>query len=478
MTLSSDFRTRAGLIIAAVLIGSSALAQATSDNDAVVEQDGADNAARVEQAGSFNRAGSDAEPLFQVGIFNDLDILQEGRNNSIGLVGPGLTQTGKQNTEDVFNKIIIQQTSNDNLVGSVTQTSEGSVANGANTLTIRQGGGGNNTVEVVRQTQEDGKAAQIATVDQTGQFNRVALIEQVANSNLHNDKNEIMLRITGRSNGRTGLSGYAAQPGVTDSGIVQQGGPLDGRSNGNKVDMLITGDQNRFGIRQSGSRNDVGAVTINGDGNQLGLHQDGSDNDITITPVEGNDNIIGIDQLGTNIARVSLEAISAGNSVPRSDSNRILILQDGTNFFSLDLEGDDNEFTSNQDYLGADGRENRAQVRLIGSGNIGHLTQFGDNVFDLDIEGDDNNALPFDAVFDAAGQSAGVFVQQGTDNSALITVEGDANRFGFRQEGDLNSMIATIMGGQNQMALSQAGSSNVAVVEQSGQSNRMTVEQN
>jgi hypothetical protein len=78
--------------------------------------------------GNFNRAGSDADPLFRVGIFNDIDIRQEGRNNRIGLVGPGLTQTGRENTESVFNQIIIQQTSNDNLVGSVTQTSEGSYA--------------------------------------------------------------------------------------------------------------------------------------------------------------------------------------------------------------------------------------------------------------------------------------------------------------------------------------------------------------
>ena len=282
-----------------------------SDNDAVVDQVGTDNEARIEQVGSFNRAGSDEEPLFQDGIFNDLDIFQQGNNNSVGLTDPGLSQTGRQNTDQTFNKILIEQTSDANTVGSISQTSEGSVVNGANTLTIRQGGGGNNLVEVVRQTQQDGEAAQFATVEQTGSFNRIALIDQLANSNAFDEDNVITVRMTGVRNGQNGLSDYAAQPSVTDSSIVQEGGNGDGRSNGNRVDILFTGDDNRFGIRQGGRMNDVGFITVNGDANQLGLRQDGTENDISIAPIEGDDNNIGIDQLGTNIAQVSLEAISS-----------------------------------------------------------------------------------------------------------------------------------------------------------------------
>ena len=477
MTETMSFRALASLTAVTLVIGSGALAQGISNNDAVAEQVGTDNEARIEQAGSFNSAGSDDDPLFQDGIFNDLDIFQLGNRNRVGLIGPGLSQTGRQNTETIFNQILIEQTSDDNTVGSVTQTSEGSIVNGANTLTIRQGGAGTNEVEVVRQIQEDGQAAQIVTVDQTGRFNRIALIDQRANSNLEDLPNEITVRMTGQSNGQTGLSGYAARVVVTDSGIVQEGGNLDGRSNGNAVDLLITGDMNRFGIRQGGSRNDVGALTINGDGNQIGLRQDGSDNDITVTPIQGNDNNIGVDQLGTNIAQISLETISSANVEPRSNSNRILVLQDGTNMFVLDLEGDDNDFTSNQDFDGALGGDNEARVRIIGNNNVGRLTQLGDNVFDLDLEGDDNNANVFDASFDAAGQTAGTFDQEGSGNQSAITVSGDANRFGFSQTGDANMMVATITGAGNQMALAQVGSNNAAFLNQAGQDNRATVVQ-
>lgn len=477
MAFRHDFRAFASLTVLATLLATSAMAQATSDNDAVVDQAGTDNAARIEQVGSNNSAGSDADPLFQDGIYNDLDILQQGIGNSIGLTDPGLQQTGRENTVDIFNRILIEQTSDGNTVGSIVQTSEGSVALGANTLTIKQGGEGDNVVEDVRQTQEDGEAAQIATIEQTGQSNRIALIDQLANSDLEDLPNVITVRITGRSNGITGLSGYAAEPSVTDSGIVQEGGNGDLRSNGNTVDMLITGDQNRFGIRQGGSRNDVGAITINGDGNQIGLRQDGSDNDITITPIEGNDNIVGIDQLGTNTAQITFEVISAGSAVSFSDNNRILVLQNGTNTFVLELEGDGNDFTSDQGYDASLGGDNEATVRLVGNGNVGRLTQLGDNFFTLDLTGDDNNATAFDDDFDAIEQAAGVFNQTGEGNESDITVDGSSNRFGFSQTGDRNAMFAMIMGAGNQMALAQTGSDNLAFVSQNGQGNRATVRQ-
>ncbi|MDT8327481.1 MAG: hypothetical protein RQ750_08870 [Roseovarius sp.] len=127
------------------------------------------------------------------------------------------------------------QTSNSNTVGSVTQTSQGSVVNGANTLVIKQSGAGNNVVETVRQTQQDGQAAQRATVVQEGQFNRVALIDQLANSNARDEANVITLRITGVRNGQVGLSGYAVFPDTIDSGIIQEAGTGDIRSNGGPV---------------------------------------------------------------------------------------------------------------------------------------------------------------------------------------------------------------------------------------------------
>lgn len=467
----------AGLSMLATLLAGTASAQATSDNDTVVNQAGIDNNARVEQAGSFNRAGSADRPLFQDGIYNDIDIFQRGNQNIVGLSAPGVQQTGRQNTQTVFNRIFIRQTSDDNTVGSITQTSEGSVALGANTLRITQSGRGNNAVETVRQTQADGQVSQFATVEQSGESNRIALIDQFANSNLENLSNEITVVITGFSNGITGLSDYAAQVNVTDSGIVQEGGNGDLRSNGNLVDLMITGDQNRFGIRQGGSRNDVGALTLNGNDNQIGLRQDGSDNDITIAPIDGDSNIIGVDQLGTNITEITLGISSSRDTSERSDNNRILVLQSGTNRFVLDLEGDSNVFSSTQGYDHSDGGDNVAVVRIIGNGNIGHLSQSGNNVFELTLTGDDNNAMVFDRDFDSVGQTAGALNQTGDRNRAAFTVDGSSNRFGFTQTGTMNAAIATISGSGNQMALAQLGSDNIAHLFQIGQNNRAIVHQ-
>lgn len=80
------------------LLASPVSAQATSDNDSVVNQAGVDNAARVEKAGSFNHAGSADRPLFQDVIYNDIYIFQQGNRSAVGLSEPGVQQTGRKNS--------------------------------------------------------------------------------------------------------------------------------------------------------------------------------------------------------------------------------------------------------------------------------------------------------------------------------------------------------------------------------------------
>lgn len=456
-----------------------ATSQATSDNDAIVDQDGTDNQARIEQTGSLNRAGSDGHPIFQKGIYNNIIVLQEGIGNRIGVAAPGVSQFGLENTQTIFNQITIQQSSDENDVGSISQRSEGSIANGANSLTILQEGGGLNTVDRVLQTQQDGQAAQIVTIQQSGEFNRIALIDQLANSNAFDQDNRITVRMTGARNGRIGLSGYAAESIVLDNSIVQEAGNGDTRSNGNLVDMLITGDFNRFGIRQGGRMNDVGFITVNGNENQLGMRQDGTENDITIAgPIDGDDNNIGIDQLGTNSILLSMQGISTLAELSRSDRNRLFIRQDGTNSVTFDLEGDDNDFRIDQDF-DANGRggSNIATLSVVGSRNIGRVRQYGENTASLEIFGDDNNTAGFDGRINLAGVSTGFFLQTGDRNEASIFVFGDGNISGTVQSGDEHKILLSISGTSNQAAISQTGFANIGSLMQNGKSNSASVVQ-
>ncbi|MBU2357325.1 MAG: hypothetical protein KKB02_00095 [Alphaproteobacteria bacterium] len=374
-----------------------------------------------------------------------------------------------------FNQMTITQTSDDNTVGAVTQVSEGSVANGANTLSITQGGSGSQTVDRVRQTQQDGKAAQFTTIEQTGAFNRVALIDQLANSNAYDADNQITLRMTGVRNGQIGLSGAAAETIVTDNGIVQEAGNGDIRSNGNRVDLLITGDFNRFGIRQGGRMNDVGFITINGNENQLGLRQDGTENDIVIAaPIEGAFNIIGIDQLGTNAAILSLDTASAGDGGAQSDRNSVFIHQDGTNSVTFDLKGDDNDFRIDQDYDNVGrGGNNVAALSVFGNGNIGLVRQYGDNLATIKISGDNNLTASATAILPVA--SVGEFVQDGKGNEASVFVFGDTNIMGTFQSGDDHRLFMTIIGSGNQAAISQSGAANIGNLVQNGKGNAASI---
>ena len=260
-------------LLASLVVATAGHAQSNRDNDVLIDQIGTDNSAIITQQGQVNLAGSDTQPMVQDGIFNALTIFQRGLNNTVGLTYPGVFQFGQLNTTTTFNQITLSQDSDDNKIRSIYQVSLGSIVNGANTLTITQETGGRNLINSVRQIQESGQAAQRATVVQTGRDNIIDRVEQRANDTGLYGPNEIDVNILGSNNGRVGLSGFAGVPIVSDSSILQEADTVDPGIYGNKVFLDIIGDDNRFGIRQGGRKNDVGRLAINGDQNQLGLRQ-------------------------------------------------------------------------------------------------------------------------------------------------------------------------------------------------------------
>lgn len=455
-----------GLAFGAFLAASPAVAQ-NRDNDVVIRQDGTDNSAVIDQSGLGNLAGSDDVPMFQTGIFNAIDIDQVGDGNTIGLTAPGLEQLGRQNTRDIHNEAVIEQRSNNNVVGSVVQRSLGSVVNGANRLTIRQTTGDGNAVNSVRQIQEDGEQSQTATIEQTGRGNLIDRVEQRSNDLGNDGENVITVKITGSRNGQLALSGFALRPQVADSSFLQEADTMDPSVYGNKIDFLVTGNDNRFGMRQGGRMNRMIGITVNGNDNQLGLRQDGTENDIQMDVIGGDGNEVGIDQIVTNTAVVDL-IDDAGET---SDDNRVHVFQQGRNTLEVTIEGDLNAVEFRQDYASGMGGENEALADILGHNNFADVTQEGSNLFDLTIAGDDNTSTGLSGAASLGGQRAGVFAQRGIGNDMGIEVRGNANATAATQTGDRNFAVAMVMGNVNQAAILQDGDDNIARLRQNGTGN-------
>ncbi len=450
---------------------SMAAAQSSIDNDVVIDQIGLDNSAVLTQSGQRNFAGSDALPLVQDGIYNDLEITQRGRDNTVGVTGTGLFQFGRLNNRDTFNTIVILQQSDENQIGSVRQSSLGSVVNGANSLSITQQSGDRNSVRSVRQIQEAGQAPQQISVVQTGRDNVIDRIEQRSNSVGRDGSNFIDVSILGAGNGGIRLSGFASEPNVADSSILQEADTVDPGIYGNKIVLSIIGDDNRFGLRQGGRMNDMGRLAITGNQNQLGLRQDGTENNIQMSVIEGDGNEIGIDQIVTNIAEVNL--------IGDSDDNRVYAFQQGTNTLLARIEGDTNTLRVRQDYLSGLGGENTAALTVLGDDNFADLEQVGSNDFVLGITGDRNNAGgPFTGVAARGGLTPGVFRQTGFRNDMAIAVTGNDNLTAATQAGVANVIVAVISGNANQAAIVQSSNANIANLVQSGSDNRAGIYQN
>lgn len=443
----------------------------SSDSSVFIDQDGQDNAARIVQNGDTNQAGSESVPMLQEGIFNNLSILQSGLENKVGLTEPGIFQLGESNTESIFNTIDIEQTSNRNVVGSVTQRALGSVPYGTNSLRVRQGGGDENILNTVIQIQEAGQSEQVAIVEQSGTGNFVDRVEQYTTSIDKFDENRIRITMTGNFNGSLSLGGFAAIPDTADSGVLQQAGSEDRNVNGNFADLIFVGDNNRFGVRQGGRLNSIGVIAISGNANQIGLRQDGTENMISVPIIEGDDNNIGMDQVGTNISVLDF----AG----KSDNNQVRVYQYGTHRLDMLIEGDDNLITAEQDYYDGLGGDNKAMVNFRGSANSARLSQFGGkNLFSLDVTGNANNTSEtMSPAVQALGLQAGYFLQVGTGNTATMTVEGDSNLFATSQTGLENIFTLMVSGDDNEAALLQNGSRNSASLRQQGIANFALIRQ-
>lgn len=441
--------------------------RAADDNVAFIDQIGADNTGLITQLGSGNVAGQQTDPILQDGLYNELTLKQTGANNRIGLEGTGVDQIGSSATPTIFNEMIIDQNSDQNVVGSVHQAARGAIPQGANRLSIQQGlagSGARNRITKVLQEQLDGMPGQIATLVQTGDQNTIDLVEQRSLTAAEFEENKITATFTGSYNGRGDFSGPALLSRAFANSLIQRIGYDALGANGNEMNLLVVGDFNRFGIFQGGRHNSVGLVTISGNSNQVGLRQDGLENDIVTSDLRGDSNRIGIGQIGTNRAFLTTVGVSSVND--------ILGLQEGTNDLQFYVDGDSNNLAVEQGYDGGLGGDNNADVSVTGDLNFLNVAQFGSNLTSVIIEGDLNNEQS--ALFGGDAQLGllvGTLAQTGQGNVITATLIGDQNAIAMQQIGDFNTITATITGDANQAAFIQAGMLNTAWLVQSGNGN-------
>lgn len=464
-------RSLSTVALISVLLSVTAVHAQEDANVAVADQIGQDNAAQITQTGRQNQAGSDADPILQQGYYNALRIDQLGVNNRIGLEGSGVDQIGDAAIPSIFNQITVEQSSDDNVVGSIRQAAQGAIPEGANRLFLLQGDGGlgdGNRITTVVQEQLDGMPGQIARVEQTGAANTLVRLEQRSETAAEFAENVITARFSGSNNGRGNLTGPALLSRAEDNALIQRIGYDNLGANGNLVDLTISGDFNRFGIFQGGRQNSVGFVTLAGNQNELGLRQDGFQNDITMSTVQGDSNRIGLGQIGSNI--VFLDLIGA------SDSNDVLGLQEGTNNLRFYVEGSLNILSADQGYSGGLGGNNAAEFRVIGEANFFDLVQQGDNIAEFVVEGNFNNTAPATGFSGVAAVypelDPGTFRQIGMDNALHVSVIGDQNLVGALQSGTQNNLIVQVRGDLNQAAVIQNGSLNDAWLSQTGGGNK------
>ncbi len=465
----SRFITSTAIFLTAGILAGPAIG-ADDDNLVFIDQIGADNSGAINQVGILNQIGTEADPALQNGYYNSLIVDQTGDGNRIGTQGAGLNQNGQSATPSVFNAITIEQNSHRNVVGEVQQSALGAIPDGANRLDILQHVGDENTIGTVLQEQSDGMPGQIATLIQTGEGNVIARVEQKSLTPANNGENRIRAEFIGTGNGSIGLSGFALDAGAASSELVQTIGVDNLGANGNDMDLLVTGDFNRFGVFQGGRLNSVGQITIQGNLNQIGIRQEGLENDLTSSLINGDGNNIGVDQWGTNTAYLDMPG--------PGDDNQIYALQYGTNDLRIMVDGDRNEAVVTQHYNNGTGGSNDAEVNITGVDNFVNLAQNGSNTAVINYVGDRNNKTDFDwAPLVATGLDVGTFTQTGTNNNIQTETIGNDNMMAVRQNDSGNIMTAFIMGDNNQAAVIQTGSDNTAWLSQNGNGNRALIVQ-
>ena len=428
-------------LMAATALSMTAGVALADDNKAFSEQVSSSangsNSALVTQSGSTNQAGATGNAMLQSNqgskVGNNLDILQSGDNNEIGVVDLSqLTQNGNSDG----NSADLTQKSSGNVVGKVDQRDRFGGAPNApgNILTIVQGAANDglsdgNTINTVTQDKHKG-TGNTANVSMSGANNTINKITQVSTGG--EGVNTLDVDISGSNNGNGTLSGFAASSGATSSELLQGYADVNGGNadkGGNSANLVISGNGNQFGVTQEFFDNSVGTLTIAGDNNQLGVAQVGNTNTVSIATIAGDGNDIGVEQLGTtNTASVSV----------LQDNNAFGVLQNGsTNDADVSVDGNGNGSTSTTPTLSGDA-----------------LTAAG-----------------------ASLVQAGLVEQQGNDNVVTASFTGDNNLFGMLQDGNGNNLSGTVAGSQNQVIVAQVGNGNLASFTQQGNGNNLGINQ-
>lgn len=542
-----------------LLMGGAAFADNNFSN---VVQDGAGNAGSVVQGpGDGNKVGTDSMAAGQNGNQNSFGFVQSGDGNEIGTDGTGFEQKSNRNTA------AITQSTNGNKVLQVTQTGISSPLGGAtlrrNTLSIDQGGGDGNIVSRVSQervggllgapgqagntatiTQDgtgnivgsetiDGEGVDqsgrgnVATLGQSGTDNRIATIaqrdvNQRATVTQEGSGNEVArvdqrglgniadLYFNGNDNGvgsfdsDTRING--AWGALSQGEVWQEQGLLGLLLGPNLAGLSVFGDDNLFGVNQSGASNSVSG-DVTGNGNQTGVAQFGQDNTADFI-VGGSDNQIYIHQ--------GLEVLNIGNNATiqiSGDGNHIGAVQSGTVNDALVTVDDGNDNTVNISQLGVivgnsatvgithgnsndvtvtQSIYNTADVGIVGNHNLLDISQSytslgAANSISVDIYGSENNRGTFTAGLPAGNTAGsllpGQLVQNGAGNAITLTVgealnpNSDGNLFAFSQTGDGNTIQGTVVGSWNEAAIVQAGNANFTSFSQIGNFNSIGVNQ-
>lgn len=397
-------------------------AWAGSTNTTKIEQTGDYNQASVDQSeGSGNKAGDTSQSLRQVrneinpsaGLSNSLTIVQSGDDNTVGL-GTNANGFGAHGiyqeigyAHDVNpnrsgqNVMTITQESDDNTVGSASQYSK--THRDGNTLTILQRGAGGHTIGSVSQYR-DQTTLNVADIDQAGQGNTIARIQQYANRAGDGVMNLIDVEMTGDDNGNDPWTpgGAAEASGAISSALIQGGQSLTNHSRGGSIMLDIRGHDNEFGVSQYGFTNAVGILTITGDDNELGVYQNGDNNDLSLSTISGMGNQLGLRQVGDyNLASIDIggsyngggffTSLSPAASVAGSRPSGLIeqISPDGTlmserNSIELAIVTDLNQFSLHQNgqensINGAinTGNANQVAVAQVGDANAANFTQAG-----------------------------------------------------------------------------------------------------
>ncbi|MGR3270479.1 hypothetical protein [Thalassococcus profundi] len=339
-------------------------AWAGDDNNAFLDQDGANNIASITQSGDRNDAGTTNQQVTQTGYgYNTLTIDQSGSDNAVGLGSnadstlAGVTQTRGNNSGSLLtrrsNEMSITQTSGGNTVGSAVQVSSGQ---GRNDLTITQDGSGSNVIRSVYQRQSS-SVVNIATITQEGSGNTLARVSQSANEGGNYNPNEITVTMSDTNNGAGTLNGAAVASGALSSTLIQGGSD----TKANKITLVVSGDQNQFGVSQYGNYNTVGTLTIGGSENEVGVYQEGSTNSLSLGTVSGTENNLGLRQVGSfNTADV--DVMGSYNGVANGFGSNVagdlgltagLMVQFGDgNSIDLTVTGANNVFASSQSSTG------------------------------------------------------------------------------------------------------------------------------